>query len=74
MDHGDVLDRASFAKYVAQLRAELADPDRRAEWENIDLPSFLKAMAAWAEDQREPANNNPWRHAAEVLTAATIYE
>ncbi|WP_429600187.1 DUF7660 family protein [Sphingomonas zeicaulis] len=74
MDHSDVSDRSSFARYVAQLRAELHDPEKRQEWENLDLSSFLEAMAAWAEDCRQPANNNPWRHAAEVVTAATVYE
>ena len=65
---------ASFAKYVAQLRAELDDPVRQAEWENTDLRSFLSAMAAWATDWHESANSNPWRHAADIMTAATIYE
>ncbi len=74
MEHDDVQDQASFAKYVAQLRAELDNPDRFAEWENTDLRTFLDAMAAWAADWGKPANINPWRHAADVLTAATVYE
>jgi hypothetical protein len=74
MEHDDVQDQTSFAKYVATLRAQLDDPERRDEWENIDLASFLAAIAAWANDWKEPANTNPWRHAADILTAATIYE
>ncbi|PZR30264.1 MAG: hypothetical protein DI526_22900 [Caulobacter segnis] len=72
MTHEDVHDRASFVAYVAELRGRLvAKPD---EWENIDLPSFLEAMEAWAHDGDKPAHQNPWRHTADVLTAATVYE
>ncbi|MGV7119807.1 DUF7660 family protein [Sphingopyxis sp. 550A] len=67
-------DKASFVTYVRQLRDELDDPDKRLEWENLDLPNFLEAIVAWATDWKEPANSNPWRHAADILTAATIYE
>jgi hypothetical protein len=74
MDHDQVYDQESFVKYVRQLRGELDDPDKRLEWENLDLPNFLEAVAAWAADWREPAHANPWRHAADILTAATIYE
>ena len=74
MDHDQVHDQASFVKYVGQLREELDDADKRLEWENLDLPNFLEAIAAWATDWKEPANTNPWRHAADILTAATIYE
>lgn len=74
MEYDDVRDRASFAKYVTQLRAELDAPTHGAHWENTDLRAFLGAMAAWSADGSDPANSNPWRHAADVLTAATIYE
>ena len=74
MDHTSVQDQVSFAKYVAQLRVEIGDPEQREKWENVDLWSFLEAMAAWAVDLRQPANANPWRHAADVVTAALIYE
>jgi hypothetical protein len=74
MEYCDVHDRASFVEYVTQLRRELDDPARSAEWENTDLPSFLDAMAAWARDWRDQPEANPWRHAADVITAATIYE
>lgn len=74
MGHEDVHDQASFATYVATLRADLDDLTRRAQWENTDLPAFLDALAAWATDWGEPAHSNPWRHAADVLTAAMVYE
>lgn len=74
MEHDDVQDRASFVKYVAQLCAELDDPERLWAWENIELRTFLGAMAAWATDLGESANSNPWRHAADALTAAMVYE
>jgi hypothetical protein len=74
MEHNDVTDRATFVGYVANLRASLDDPSRSAEWENADLRSFLDGMAAWAIDWTEPADSNPWRHVANVLTAASIYE
>ena len=74
MEHDEVHDRASFVKYVAALRAQLADPVASTEFENVDLLSFLEAMQAWATDWRKSADGNPWRHAADVLTAALIYE
>lgn len=74
MEHDEVHDRVSFARYVAQLRAEIDDPASSTEWENTDLGSFLDAMSAWARDWHETADENPWRHAAAVLTAAAIYE
>ena len=74
MAPSDVHDRASFAAYVARLRAELDDPARRDGWENPDLARFLEAMRAWATDWRGPADPDPWRHAADLLAAARTYE
>ena len=74
MEHDEVHDQASFADYVRQLRAELDDSRAVAQWQNTTLPTFLEAMEAWARDWSDPAQVNPWRHAADVLTAATIYE
>ena len=67
-------DQASFADYVGQLRAELKDCVHAEKWENVTLTDFLEAMQAWTRDWKEPAHTNPWRHAANLLTAATIYE
>lgn len=74
MTHEDVHDQASFAAYIAILRKRLTRGPSAGEWENIDLPSFLEAMEAWARDWNKPAEENPWRHAADVITAATVYE
>jgi hypothetical protein len=74
MEHDQVCDQASFAQYVSKLKAQLENSTSSEEWENIDLLNFLEAMEAWATAWTEPANTNPWRHAADVLTAAMIYE
>lgn len=74
MEHNDVVDQTTFARYVLSLRAELDDTSGVGKWENIDLRSLLQAMAAWSNDWREPADSNPWRHAASILAAASIYE
>jgi len=71
MEHDEVHDQASFAEYVRHLREELSS---RVVWENSTLPDFLEAMEAWARDWQNGAHIDPWRHAADVLTAATIYE
>lgn len=47
MDHEDVQDRDSFVAYIGVLRKELAI---EADWEKVDLASFLEAMQAWAQD------------------------
>ena len=75
MEHDEVHDRDSFLRYVAQLRAELDDPVRAKDWENQDLSSFFEAMEAWVTDCKDRTPNaNPWRHAADLLTAAIVYE
>ena len=74
MSSEEVHDRLSFVIFVRWLRSELNDPDQRKEWENTDLSSVLEAMAAWATDWTSQPNDNPWRHAAQIIEAATIYE
>ena len=74
MGHDDVYDQTTFARYVSRLRAELDDARCVANWENLDLRTYLEAIAAWANDWREPADSNPWRHAAGILAAASVYE
>ena len=74
MEHDQVRDQATFADYVRQLRRELNDPARAAEWEYATLADFLAAMEAWARDWKEPAQGNPWRHTADVLAASIVYE
>ncbi|WP_422247499.1 DUF7660 family protein [Sphingobium sp.] len=74
MTHDQVHDQASFAQYVAGLRAELDRPSQSERWENAELPQFLEAMSAWAADWPHAADPNPWKHAAAVITAAIVYE
>ena len=44
------------------------------DWADADLRSFLELLEAWASDSENPANPNPWRHAADVVRAGLIYE
>ena len=74
MENGMVNDKASFALYVADLIAELDDPILSQKWQNTDVRSLFEAMEAWASDSDQPASPNPWRHAADVLRAGTIYQ
>jgi hypothetical protein len=74
MEHDRVHDRQTFAEYVRDLRFELGDPARAADWQNTTLEEFLQGMESWALDWPRPISTNPWRHAAAVLTAAIVYE
>lgn len=74
MTTDEVRDPATFAQFVSNLRLGLDNPDLASEWENPELSRFLEAMSAWAIDWPKPADSNPWRHAANLLAAAAIYE
>jgi hypothetical protein len=74
MTSDEVHDPATFALFVSNLRLSLDNPDLAGEWENPELPPFLEAMSAWVIDWPKPADSNPWRHAANLLAAASIYE
>jgi hypothetical protein len=74
MDTDQVQDAASFAEYLSQLRSELEEPNGGHGWENTTLPTFLEVMEAWARAWPHPADDNPWRHAANLLASASIYE
>ena len=74
MDHGDVHDKTSFARYIVRIIAQLDDPVRSRDLQNDELRSLLDAMEAWALDSDQPANSNPWRHAADVLRAGLTYQ
>lgn len=77
---GRVNSAATFAEFVRALAANLqrGDPD----WENDDLPRYLDALARWVDDsagyyaaQGLPAPEQPtWKHVADMLIAATMYE
>lgn len=72
MEHDQVADRESFAAYIGVLRQQLAAGGE--DWKNLDLPTFFEAMQAWAQDSKQSVEVNPWRHAADVITAAIVYE
>ena len=72
LDVTQVRDRQSFLKFIAALEVDLSS--NSATWENPDLPRFLRAMARWVDDTKRQNHPNPWRHAAELLMAARIYE
>ncbi|TWB04773.1 DUF7660 family protein [Bradyrhizobium stylosanthis] len=72
MDVEQVQDRKSFLAFVAAMRNELQTGAKG--WENVDLADFLEAMAAWAHDSHDPADPNPWRHAAALMRAGMLYE
>jgi hypothetical protein len=72
MDVEQVQDRKSFIEFVAAMRNELQAGAK--DWENVDLADFLEAMAAWAHDSDSSADPNPWRHAAALMRAGTLYE
>jgi hypothetical protein len=74
MTPDEVHDPATFARFVSNLRLTLDNPDLAGDWENRELSRFFKAMSAWAIDWPKPADSNPWRHAADLLAAAAIYE
>lgn len=53
------------------------------EWENSDLDSFLRALAAWIEDmdgyyantgQAYDERSLSWKNIADMLAASTMYE
>jgi hypothetical protein len=72
MDAEEVDDAQGFLAYLAGMRSELQNGV--SNWENVDLPGFLEAMAAWVKDGRLAADANPWRHAANLLRAGAFYE
>lgn len=47
-----VSDRDSFVEFVAKMRNEVLVGSET--WENVGLPDFLEAMAAWARDWQQP--------------------
>lgn len=62
--------------------AEAAESPESSNWENITLPQFLEALAAWTDGMdgyfrnqgmAEPEQPSWWL-IAQMLTAATIYE
>jgi hypothetical protein len=72
--------REDLISFVRALHRNLEEsPD---EWENIDLGSYLDALAAWIEDmdgyyqnRGEPVPEQPnWMVLGHILLAAKVYE
>lgn len=72
LDTTKVVDRASFIALVVELRQDLKH--NSLAWEADDLESYLEALQGVATDARDLDESNPWRLAAELLVAASIYE
>ena len=72
--------REQFVAFVRQMEADLREG--ASSWENVDLPTFLEALAAWVEAmdaaymnmKQEPPSQVNWKFFAQALAAATIYE
>jgi hypothetical protein len=73
----------SRGDFVCFVRALLQDLDRDpGQWENLDLRSYLDALAAWVEDmdgyyqnKGEPVPEQPsWKVLGNILLAAKFYE
>jgi len=54
------------------LRRDLQD--NRAQWENLDLDSFLEAMAAYIEGAAMSSEEPTWDLLATLLWAGSRYE
>jgi len=77
----EVVDRQSFIKFLSLLYDDYQL--NKAEWENIDLNSFLEAMIRYSEDiqayydntnQKIDADTPSWKVFADILLGAKIYE
>lgn len=72
--------RADFVLFVRNLLNDLKE--KPGKWENSDLPSFLEAIAAWAEDMDSYYENRGeklteyvgWKTFGQVLLAGKFYE
>ena len=69
-----VCDKESFLIFIDALRAQLDAASSEDDWPNLDLRDYLEAMRAWVSDWEQPADANPWQHAAVLLLVAKIYE
>lgn len=72
--------REELAAFVQHMRRDFDDHPER--WENIDLETFLEAMAAWIQDMLGYYKNSGqvlselpmWQVFADILMGARIYE
>lgn len=69
-----------LCKFIYDLHDDLLNNEE--SWENINLPSFLEAMAAWVESSDEVikpgggvfTENEPWGIVAMLLYVGSRYE
>lgn len=69
-----VRDKETFLLFLDALRSELRAAKSEDDWLNTHLDDYLEAMGGWVLDSRDPADGNPWKHAADLLLIARIYE
>ena len=75
-----IKNREDFVVFVKTLQSELLQ--KPEAWTNVDLASYLEALAAWTEDMDGfYLNNNrpvpegvPWNVFADILIGAKVYE
>jgi hypothetical protein len=67
---------ATLEELANEARSEHGD-----SWENVTLPAFLEAMAAWLRSYERaytntgrPIPNDPWEIMVAAVRAATLYE
>lgn len=76
----DIRDRDSLVRLIREISDKIGA--HNDEWLNLDLPSFLEAMAAWIEDMdgyyanrgEETPQELTWKNLGEIIAAALIYE
>jgi hypothetical protein len=72
--------REDFVSFVYLLSQDFRENPK--SWENDDIGTYLEALAAWVEDMDGYYLNNDcpipekpdWKHVADMLMAAKIYE
>ncbi len=75
-----IKNKRDFITFVLELRKDFKDNPE--SWENRDIDAFLEALAAWVDDMDgyylnigEPIPTEPsWRHFADMLMGASVYE
>jgi len=79
-DTANVRSKEDLAVFLALVLRDYAQ--HGDQWENRDLPSFIEALQRWLEDSdgyyanqnEEVGSVSPWRHIADAVAAARIYE
>ena len=75
-----VKDRQDFVKFIEYLNADCRE--RRSEWQNDDLSSFLSGLSGFTNDiggfyknmgESVDIEKVTWRMVAQMLLAATVY-